>query len=155
MIGGHLNSLQNAGLPKVLAELLARPEHRLQALSEQADGRYQTEGEPWFYTISVADTSPVDARHTELHLQYADIQIMLQGEEVIYYSLRDHSQQPKEEQKPDFFILKNPILPQRIYLQDGDFVVFLPGEPHKALCMPNEPGKVRKAVFKIPRQMLA
>ena len=34
-------------------------------------------------------------------------------------------------------------------LNEGDFVVFYPGEVHKPLCAVGEPAKVRKAVVKI------
>ena len=81
-------------------------------------------------------------------------EIVLEGEEVIHYSLVDSLSEDKEEKKPDFFILKQPHLTQDIHLTAGDFAVFLPGEAHQALCMVNLPDKVKKAVFKIPTQIL-
>jgi len=39
-------------------------------------------------------------------------------------------------------------------LRSGDFAVFLPGEPHQALCAVQAPMTVRKAVFKVPRALL-
>ncbi|MGV6988137.1 YhcH/YjgK/YiaL family protein [Testudinibacter sp. P17/SS/0325] len=153
MIGGNLNSLHSAGLPGILTTLLANPGLSLNALSAKPDGRYQPDGAEWFYTINVSETSPRESRHTELHQRYADIQIVLQGEEIIHYSLLDCLAEEKEEKKPDFFILTQPKLTQAIHLTAGDFAVFLPGEAHQALCMVNQPGKVRKAVFKIPAKM--
>ncbi|MCP6744350.1 YhcH/YjgK/YiaL family protein, partial [Klebsiella pneumoniae] len=41
-----------------------------------------------------------------------------------------------------------------ILLRPGDFAVFYPGEPHQALCAVSTPAPVRKAVFKIPAEML-
>ena len=36
-----------------------------------------------------------------------------------------------------------------LHLNEGDFVVFYPGEVHKPLCAVGEPAKVRKAVVKM------
>ena len=154
MIAGNLHHLDSAGLPAPLLALLNQPEHQFAALRAQADGRYQPDGEPWFYTISVAHTQPVAQRHTELHLAYADIQIVLEGEEIIRYHLNDLRDAPKTETKADFFVLDNPTLTQEIHLRAGDFVVFLPGEAHQALCAVNASAPVRKAVFKIPLEMI-
>ncbi|MCX3349967.1 YhcH/YjgK/YiaL family protein [Escherichia coli] len=41
-----------------------------------------------------------------------------------------------------------------ILLRPGDFAVFYPGEPHQALCAVSTPAPLRKAVFKIPAEML-
>jgi biofilm protein TabA len=154
MICGNLNSLQSSGLPRVLVELLADPDLSLTSLSAKSEGKYQPDNADWFYNIAISQTSPKESRHTELHELYADIQIVLEGEEVIHYSLVDSLSEDKEEKKPDFFILKQPHLTQAIHLTAGDFAVFLPGEAHQALCMVNLPDKVKKAVFKIPTQIL-
>lgn len=154
MIGGDLASLDSAGLPPALYALLKRPEHTLSALSAKPDGRYQEAESEWYYSIATSQTRPAAERHTEMHLAYADIQIMLEGEEYIHYSWHDHRTSAGEAAKPDFYLLDQPDLPQRIYLTRGDFVVFLPGEPHQALCAVREPDSVRKAVFKIPLAML-
>lgn len=154
MICGNLNSLHTAGLPTVLFNLLNQSQFSLANLSAQADGKYQKEGEKWFYTISVAKTQAASERHTEAHKLYADIQIVLQGEEMINYSLVDCFNAEIEEAKPDFYLLNNPKLTQSVYLTAGDFAIFLPGEAHQALCAVAQPSDVRKAVFKIPVQML-
>jgi YhcH/YjgK/YiaL family protein len=56
--------------------------------------------------------------------------------------------------KPDLFIAPDAAHPVSITLHSGDFAVFLPGEPHQALCAVAEPMTVRKAVFKVPRALL-
>ncbi len=38
---------------------------------------------------------------------------------------------------------------QTVILNEGDFVVFYPGEVHKPLCAVGAPAKVRKAVVKM------
>lgn len=155
MIAGNLNYLHSSGLPVPLLTLLDRPAHRLDALRAQADGHYDSDdGRGWHYTISTTQTRPAAERHTELHLAYADIQIVLDGEEHIHYDLTDQRDTAGAASKPDFYLLEQPQLRQRLHLHSGDFAVFLPGEAHQALCAVQAPAAVRKAVYKIPLTML-
>jgi YhcH/YjgK/YiaL family protein len=59
-----------------------------------------------------------------------------------------------EERKPDLWIAPGVVHPVSMTLRSGDFAVFLPGEPHQALCAVEAPMIVRKAVFKVPRALL-
>ena len=154
MIIGHLNALPLAGLPAALYALLSRPDCTLKALCERDDGRWQPENAPWFCHIGPAQTQPRAERHTEYHHQWADIQIVLAGEEHIYAGALPAGRPEDEERKPDLFIAPSAEHSVRIRLADGDFVVFYPGEPHQALCAVEAPMMVRKAVFKVPRAML-
>jgi len=154
MIIGNLYTLPMAGLPATLAAILNRPELSLAALQAREDGRWQPEEAEWFYHIGPASTQLRADRHTEYHHQWADIQVILEGEEVIYASMHNTGRPDDEERKPDLFI--TPQAPTNIMmaLRKGDFVVFLPGEPHQALCAVDMPAMVRKAVFKIPKSLL-
>ncbi|WP_392559572.1 YhcH/YjgK/YiaL family protein [Orbus mooreae] len=154
MIAGNINILKLATLPESLYNILSRPEMELTNLQHLADGYYQVDQEKWFYNIGNSQTAPIDTRHTEFHKQFLDIQLILQGEEIIRYSLTDVITEPAFEKKPDLFILESPILTNSIHLKAGDFVTFYPGEPHQALCMVDEPRMVRKAVFKVPMNMI-
>ncbi|MWN06464.1 YhcH/YjgK/YiaL family protein [Gilliamella sp. Pas-s95] len=150
MIAGNINFLNLATLPKSLYCILSRPEINFNILKNQLDGRYQLDGEKWFYNINESYTSPEQERHTEFHKQFLDIQLILSGEEIIRYSLTDSTNEQCYEKKTDLFILENPRLNNFIHLTAGDFVTFYPGEPHQALCMVDVRNKVRKAVFKVP-----
>jgi YhcH/YjgK/YiaL family protein len=154
MIVGNLDALPLAGLPPVLWDILSHPETTLKALNAREDGRWQPEGCRWYCNIGEAHTQPAAQRHTEYHHQWADIQVMLSGCEVINAGMRSVAQDDDEERKPDLFITRNCPLPATIILHAGDFAIFLPGEPHQALCAPGAPETVRKAVFKVPGDML-
>lgn len=154
MIIGHLNALPLAGLPTVLRQILDRADCTLTALSARDDGRWQPESCPWFCHIGPAQTQPLAERHTEYHHQWADIQVVLTGEETIRAGMQSVAQPGDEERKPDLFIAPGAVHPVCITLKPGDFAVFLPGEPHQALCAVNQPMTVRKAVFKVPRALL-
>ncbi|PJG84428.1 YhcH/YjgK/YiaL family protein [Conservatibacter flavescens] len=154
MIAGNMKHLTLATLPKSLYEILSHPKFSLEKLQSLSDGKYQIEGASWFCNVGDSQTSPAETRHTEFHEDYLDIQLILKGEEIINYSLTNAIGQSAVEKKPDLYILDNPMLTNGILLREGDFVTFYPGEPHQALCMVNEPAVVRKAVFKVPKEII-
>ena len=154
MIIGHLNALPLAGLPSALYTILSRPDCALDALSARDDGRWQPEGCTWFCHIGPVQTQPQALRHTEYHLQWADIQIVLSGEEIIHADTESVARPDDEERKPDLFITTKARHSVAVRLDAGSFAIFLPGEPHQALCAVDNPMTIRKAVFKIPRALL-
>lgn len=154
MILGNLNALPLAGLPAGLRAILDLPQCSLAALQAHDDGRLQPEHAAWYCNTGPANTRPQAERHTEYHHQWADIQVVLSGEETIHAGTQYAPKSTDEERKPDLFIATQAQLPVRVTLRAGDFAVFLPGEPHQALCAVDQPMTVRKAVFKVPRTLL-
>lgn len=154
MIIGHLNALPLAGLPPKLRNILASPDCRLSALLARDDGRWQPEGASWFCTLGPAQTQPAENRHTEYHHQWADIQVVLEGEERIHAGAQSVGRAEDEQRKPDLYISQTAQHNVAITLRAGDFAVFMPGEPHQALCAVRQPAFVRKAVFKVPLSLL-
>ncbi|BBR58871.1 YhcH/YjgK/YiaL family protein [Klebsiella sp. WP4-W18-ESBL-05] len=154
MIIGNLDALPLAGLPTAIRQLLSRPDCSLSALRERGDGRWQPDGCRWFCTVGVSPTQPDSERHTEYHRLWADIQVVLDGHERIYAGSLPVSLPDDEERKPDLYITVQPRNTVAITLHGGDFALFMPGEPHQALCAVAAPAEVRKAVFKVPRDML-
>ncbi|MCS2164942.1 YhcH/YjgK/YiaL family protein [Scandinavium manionii] len=154
MIIGNLDALPLAGLPAAIWHILSRPDCSLQALNARDDGFWQPENCAWFCNIGVAQTQPRSLRHTEYHHQWADIQVLLMGREVIHAGTHFVAQEDDEERKPDLYITRGADLTVALTLHIADFAIFLPGEPHQALCAADEPETVRKAVFKVPRNLL-
>ena len=154
MIVGNLNALPLAGLPPALRQILSLPQATLAALSGRPDGRWQPENCRWYCNIGEAHTQPTAQRHTEYHHQWADIQVMLAGCELINAGMLCVAQDSDEERKPDLFIARDSPLPVSITLYPVDFAIFLPGEPHQALCAVDVPSTVRNAVFKVPSDLL-
>ncbi|TKK17854.1 YhcH/YjgK/YiaL family protein [Enterobacter cancerogenus] len=154
MITGNLHYLALASLPDALLSILSRPEFKPEMLRRLPDGRLQPTAEGWFCNIGDTQTAERKARHTEFHQDYLDIQIMLDGEEMIYYDCVDARHQPAQERKADLFIPEHPNLRQHVHLQPGDFAIFAPGEAHQALCAVSSPRTVRKAVVKVPLTLL-
>lgn len=154
MILGSLFSLHTAGLPAPFRKILSFPQCTFEALKEAEDEKLQLPGEEWFCNIGPASTQEAELRHTEFHKLYADIQIVLEGEEIINYDVMSCMNDDATEKKPDLLILSQPNLTQSVHMKPGDFAIFLPGEPHQALCMVGESNFVRKAVFKVPVSMI-
>ncbi|HCH02776.1 MAG TPA: YhcH/YjgK/YiaL family protein [Vibrio sp.] len=154
MICGSLFSLQTAGLPASFKKILSLPQCTFEALVSAGDQKLQLADEVWFCNIGPASTQESELRHTEFHKLYADIQVVLEGEEIINYGVLNCMAEEATEKKADLLILSQPNLTQSVHLKAGDFAIFLPGEPHQALCMVTEPQSVRKAVFKVPLSMI-
>ena len=147
MFVGHIHHLQ-AWLPDALRQAI---EHVKAHVSEETPpGKYDIDGNNVFYMISEDTTEPLVARLAEYHVRYLDIQIVLRGQEAMTFSTR-----PAGAPDIDWLTEKDiAFLPageqeKTVILNEGDFVVFYPGEVHKPLCAVDEPAKVRKAVVKM------
>ncbi|MCH3846924.1 YhcH/YjgK/YiaL family protein, partial [Campylobacter jejuni] len=90
--------------------------------------------------------SPVEKK-AELHQQYIDIQLLLNGEERILFGMAGTARQCEEFHHEDDYQLCSVIEnEQAIILKPGMFAVFMPGEPHKPGCVVGEPGEIKKVV---------
>ena len=154
MISGSLFSLSTAGLPDPFKQILSYSQCSFAALSEADDQKMQLSDASWFCNIGPTVTQEPELRHTEFHKLYADIHVVLEGEERINFGVINCMDEVFTEKKPDLLILQTPKLTQSMKLRVGDFAIFFPGEPHQALCMVSEPKPIRKAVFKVPLSMI-
>ncbi len=108
-------------------------------------GRYEL-GENLFVNVCEYEPKPLGDEISETHSIYADIQLILDGDEFIGYSETDLLDPIcKYDEEKDIRFWKGPValLPMRT----GDWVLFLPGEPHAPSLKMNA-RKVKKAVFK-------
>ena len=130
MMMGEVQSLPSAGLHPALQDALtlalaARPQ-------EKAPGRYELQGDNIFMNVMTFNTqSPVEKK-AELHEQYIDIQLLLNGEERILFGMAGTARQCEEFHH-----------------------VFMPGEPHKPGCVVGEPGEIKKVVVKVKADLMA
>ncbi|NPT85772.1 YhcH/YjgK/YiaL family protein [Escherichia coli] len=152
MMMGEVQSLPSAGLHPALQDALtlalaARPQ-------EKAPGRYELQGDNIFMNVMTFNTqSPVEA---ELHEQYIDIQLLLNGEERILFGMAGTARQCEEFHHEDDYQLCSAIEnEQAIILKPGMFAVFMPGEPHKPGCVVGEPGEIKKVVVKVKADLMA
>ena len=147
MIIGNIHHLQ----PWLPAELRQAIEHIKQHVTPETPlGKHDIDGNNLFVLVSEDETQPLAERRAEYHARYLDIQIVMRGVEGMTFSCL-----PAGEPDTDWLADKDiAFLPEggqekTVVLQEGDFVVFYPGEVHKPLCAVGQPAKVRKAVVKL------
>ncbi|SQI36613.1 Toxin-antitoxin biofilm protein TabA [Leminorella richardii] len=149
MLTGNIHHLELT--PYLPAKLRAAIEFvKKNVTADTPDGRYEIDGQNAFVMVSNNDTEAQESRRAEYHERYLDIQIVLNGVEGMGFS-----NLPATETSEDLLAEKDlafiPSCPQEklIAMQEGDFIVFYPGELHKPLCTVGKPGKVRKALVKM------
>lgn len=113
-------------------------------------GKHDIDGNDVFVLVFNDNTEPFEKRRAEYHERYLDIQIVLKGQEGMTFS-NFPAGEPTDNWLADKDIAFLPAgkQEQQVILQDGDFIVFYPGEVHKPLCAVGEPAPVRKAVVKM------
>ena len=154
MMMGEVQSLPTAGLHPALLDALtlalaASPQ-------EKTPGRYELQGDNIFMNVITFTTqSPVEKK-AELHEQYIDIQLLLNGEERILFGTAGTARQCEEFHHEDDYQLCSAIEnEQAIILKPGMFAVFMPGEPHKPGCVVGEPDEIKKVVVKVKADLMA
>ncbi|WP_336220551.1 YhcH/YjgK/YiaL family protein [Citrobacter amalonaticus] len=147
MIVGNIHQLQS-WLPEELRQAI---EYVKANVTEQTEkGRHDIDGSRLFYLISEDMTEPFDKRRAEFHARYLDIQIVLKGQEGMTFSVLPAGT-PETDwlADKDIAFLAEGKQEKTVILNEGDFVVFYPGEVHKPLCAVGAPAQVRKAVVKL------
>ncbi|MEB7925672.1 YhcH/YjgK/YiaL family protein [Atlantibacter hermannii] len=147
MIIGNIHHLQ----PWLPAELRQAIEHIKQHVTPETPlGKHDIDGNNLFFLVSEDETQPLAERRAEYHARYLDIQIVMRGVEGMTFSCL-----PAGEPDTDWLADKDIAFlaeggqEKTVVLQEGDFVVFYPGEVHKPLCAVGENAKVRKVVVKM------
>lgn len=147
MIVGNIEYLE-AWPPTALRQAIEHVNAHVTATT--APGKYDIDDDRLFYMISENMTEPGESRSAEYHARYLDIQIVLQGQEGMAFSTQPagtpHTDWLADK---DIAFLPTSVDEKTVVLNEGDFVVFYPGEVHKPLCAVGEPARVRKAVVKM------
>lgn len=147
MIVGNIHHLQS-WLPEELRQAI---EYIKANVTETTDkGKHDIDGSRLFYLISEDMTEPFEKRRAEYHARYLDIQIVLKGQEGMTFSVLPAGT-PETDwlADKDIAFLPEGVQEKTVILNEGDFVVFYPGEVHKPLCAVGAPAQVRKAVVKL------
>ncbi|WP_428944626.1 YhcH/YjgK/YiaL family protein [Pantoea sp. FN060301] len=156
MIASTIQDYQQVqGVPPQLKALIGQA---LSIIERQPDeGRYDIEGDAAFVLISRPLTEPQAQRPAELHHRYLDVQILLEGEEVLGYGLMQCHATPENDQLKEKDIAFFNAIPneQFLHFQPGNFVIFFPKELHRPLCAVRDtPQKIKKAVLKVRMDFL-
>ena len=148
MIFDRIENLSNYDLPHkadILAFLKANDALTLPV------GEIEINGRELFVRPSEYETKRPQEGKFEAHRVYADLQLVVQGSEIMQTAPADALEQLTEyDPKGDyqFFQAFRNIASQLV--RTGEFMVFFPGEAHRPCCSPSgAPVKVKKLVFKI------
>lgn len=147
MIFDNISNIdQYASLGGNFAEAIA---FARKAFSEQLPvGHYALNNEKLFANIIERDLVSPPAKW-ECHAKYADIQLILEGSEVIGICPVSHVSEPFEIDENEDIALFKDLEGTMVKLQAGDFIIALPQDIH----LSNGPGKLgphsKKVVIKV------
>ncbi|SUW62136.1 Toxin-antitoxin biofilm protein TabA [Buttiauxella agrestis] len=147
MIIGNIHALQS-WLPEELRQAI---EHVKQHITPETPlGKHDIDGNRLFMLVSEDSTQPIAERPAEFHQRYLDIQIVMRGQEgMTFSSLPAGTPETDWLADKDIAFLPEGEQEKTVILNEGDFVVFYPGEVHKPLCAVGKPATVRKVVVKM------
>ncbi len=110
-----------------------------------AEGRTEVDGENVFINTAV-NRLEREEMAWEAHDAYADVQLILEGEERFGWS--DEAEMDPPDPSRDFRNCRTKAK-MSFTLTAGQFVIFLPGEPHAPGNPAGKPGDCKKAVIKV------
>ncbi len=115
-----------------------------------ADGRYEIESENIFAIVSSYETTPASRTSFEIHRKYADIQIVIGGEEKIEVSpASDLKEAGDYDEAKDKATMESPKDSTGLVMRPGVFAVIYPNEAHRPNCDLHGKSQVRKIVLKV------
>ena len=150
MIVSKFGSKEFEGIKK-LSPLFEKSFERLFELmkGEIKDGRYDVEGEDAYIAVSTYESKPINAdRRFETHRDYIDVQLLLEGREIIGFADKNDLT-VTDPYQPDYELYGMINEFDKIILEGEKFAVIYPSEPHAPGLAADNPAKVRKVVIKI------
>ena len=111
-------------------------------------GKYEIEGDQLFVLVNEYETKHAEDCKLESHLKYIDIQLMLEGEEQVGYTMK-HDKQPTVpyDAGKDVMFFNEHVCYFKFY--PGQFVIFFPTDLHQPGINLKRVHKVRKVVLKV------
>ena len=147
MIIGNIHAL-GEWLPAPFREAIEQVKQ--QVTPQTAPGKYELDGNRLFFLLAEDTTEPLADRRAEYHARYLDNQIVLAGREGMTFSTLPPGVPDTDWlADKDIAFLPEGAQEKTVVLEEGDFVIFWPGEVHKPLCAVGNPAPVRKAVVKM------
>lgn len=154
MIAGEVESLSRAGMHPLLVNALLLAQKAWP--QDKTPGRYELQGDDVFMSVMQFATQAPELKKAELHVQYFDIQLLLAGEERVFYGIVGSARECEVRHIEEDYQLCSRIEEEKsISLKPGMFVVFMPGEPHKPGCAVSDATEIKKVVIKVRASLLA
>ncbi|MEG9499956.1 N-acetylneuraminate anomerase [Mannheimia indoligenes] len=102
------------------------------------------------------ETTPAEGKKAEMHRKFVDIQLLIEGEEMIEYGLSqpDLSKYDEYRDEDDYQLTDAIDNKNEVILKPNMFAIFLPYEPHKPGNSVNSNNVLKKLVVKVPVELL-
>lgn len=126
---------------------------RTTELESLADGRYPLAGDTLFALVQRYRTKPPGEGFWEAHRRYTDLQFIYKGTERIGYAPLHRMRLQSHDPERDLSVLEGNG--DFLTLTDGCFMLLWPEDAHMPGLQAEQPGPVRKIVFKIAVSPLA
>jgi biofilm protein TabA len=119
-------------------------------------GKYPIQGDDMFALIQEMTTADKSERRPESHRNYADIQFLASGSEVIGVARADEKNLIEEDllDEKDIAFYSSVENETDVKLIPGMFAVFLPTDVHRPGCSVSGDVPIRKVVIKIHSKLL-
>jgi biofilm protein TabA len=113
-------------------------------------GKYDIDGEKIFAMVQEYITQSEEEKKWESHKEYIDIQLIIDGQEIMGFSLVDNLE-VEEDLTPekDLIFYKETLNYSNIKFDTGDYAIFFPEDGHKPGCALEQCSKVKKVVVKV------
>ncbi|QKF07658.1 YhcH/YjgK/YiaL family protein [Berryella wangjianweii] len=143
------NHARYAGLPEAFQAAFAFLTST--DLSKLAPGRVEVTDEV-FANVARYRPVPQDQKPYEQHFRYADVQVVVEGSELVAVAPCDPAQYQSRDEGHDCVLTDEAdATPGVVHLGAGDFAILWPGEAHKpGLFDGAHAGEVLKVVVKVP-----
>lgn len=138
--------------PVLIKTLTALRQYDLPALTL---GRHEIEGDKIFMDVMTLTTVLAETQHAKLHHNYADIHLLISGEERIDYGMPgDWQSELPYDDAQDTHRVSISHHRQTLAMFPGAYALFFPHEPHKTGCQLNAPTPIKKAVVRVHYTLL-
>lgn len=112
-------------------------------------GKHETKINGVFFLVNKYDTKTENLNILEAHQQYLDLQMVIEGDEIIEYESFDQHELSKEYDKENDYSLFSPKEPNSIVLKSNMFAIFFPQDLHMPGYANKEISSIFKIVFKV------
>lgn len=114
-------------------------------------GKYEVDGNNFYYMSQEYLTKVPGEAQFEMHKKYIDIQVVLDGEEIIRFEAPGKLAVTREyDENKDCMLFAMNREFDSVRLRKGDLTIIFPGEPHApAIGTAAQPTTVKKLVIKI------
>ena len=116
------------------------------------DGKHVFDGDALYANLFTYETKAVEECGFEAHKKYIDIQVVIDGDEIIGFESEDKLTAKTEfSEEGDYIIYHLNEHYDVARLSAGELAIIFPGEPHAPgiAANDNKPSKVRKLVVKV------